>query len=744
MKNINITSCLLIFILLYLPVNKLPGQEHRMFTLEEIFLDQRFTSGPDGISDWMPDGNHIINVNPANDRIFITDVNSAVADTVVRLRDISGLVRPNARIGRHFLSDDGKMILFEVTERSVNKLNIRYFIKGIESEGYSEMVDGIAGKRLLNPAFSPDNMYISYIIESDIYIYDLRKGKSERLTTDGSRHIINGNSTVSFASVMTTPGYKWSPDSREIAFIRFDTEKVGVFKMINNTDSIYPRIIEFQHVKPGENLPGIRLIVKNIDDGSEEVICEGPSEAFCYVTWYGWIGKNELLVKQLNRNQNRLNIVRANVTTGNSRIIWSDSDDAFLMPFEMFFTAGGRSFLALSEKEGWRRLYLIDTETGEERCITKGDYDVESIEGIDKENRLVYFIASPDNAIYRYLWRVSLNNDSDPVNISPGKKGVHTYDIAPNGKYAYHSYSTMDTPPVTTLENLRNQKVLRVMQDNHRLRELLSEKLISKTEFIKIDIGNNITLDAWMIKPPDFNPSKKYPLITHVYSMPGNAVVRDRWLQNNYLWYQLLAQRGFIVMNIDSRGTPSLYGRDWRKVIYLKHGILPSDEQALAVKKIIRDYPCVDSSRIGIYGWSGGGLVSLLQILRYPDIYKVAIPGAYITDHRMYHAGFTERFLGLPQDNPEAYDLTAAVNYAGGLKGDLLLIHGTGDDNVHYQNTELLINKLVDEGKRFFVIPYPNISHDVKRDQDTYYHLFDTYLWFFTTRLAGTSERMND
>jgi dipeptidyl-peptidase-4 len=735
---------MVIIMLLYLPVYILSGQESHLFTLEEIFLDQRFAPGSDGISAWMPDGNGIIKVNPGNDRIYVMNVTSGIADTLVNLKEISERVRPNARLGRYFLSEDGKMILFEVTERSGNKSSLRYFFKNMEPGRYSEMVVDIAGKRLLNPAFSPDKKYISYICESDIYIFDIRKGKSERLTTAGSNHIINGNSTIRFDPVINMPGYKWSPDSRKIAFIRFDTEKVGVFKMINNTDSLYPRIIEFQHVKPGETLPVVRLVVKNIDDGSEVILCEGPSGTFSYVTWFGWVAKNELLVKQLNRNQNNLNIVRMNVITGDNRIIWSDRDDAFLMPFDMVFTAEGRSFLTLSEKGGWRRLYAVDTQTGEERCLTGGDYDIESIEGIDKDNQLVYFIASPDNAIYRYLYRVSLNSWNDTVRISPGQKGVHTYDVAPNGKYAFHSYSAMDTPPVTTLEKLQNQQVVTVLQDNHRLKELLSEKLISKTEFIKIDIGNNIALDAWMIKPPDFDPSKKYPLITYVYSMPASAIVRDAWLQNNYLWFQLLAQKGFIVMNIDSRGTPSLYGRDWRKVIYLKHGILPSDEQALAVKKIIRDYPFVDSSRIGIYGWSGGGLVSLLQILRYPDIYKVAIPGAYISNHLMYQAGFTERFLGLPQDNPEAYDLTAAVNYVGGLKGDLLLIHGTGDDNVHYQNTELLINKLVDERKRFFVIPYPNISHEVKRDPATYYHLFDTYLWFFTTRLAGTTERMND
>lgn len=730
--------------LLLMPLTGIYGQVDLSFTLEEIFLDQSFTLGAAGQPDWMPDGKSYVNLNRSKEILYVKKVTDGDSVTIADLRDIGELTGTGARINRYFISDDGSMVLYETTARTGNKPAVRYFYKKIGSGKYSEMITGLDGKRVTNPGFSPDNRYVSYIYQSDIYIYDTKKGESERLTTDGSQHIINGNAAHRFASVLNRPGYQWSPDSRRIAFIRFDTKGVGVFKMINNTDSLYPKIVEFEHVKPGEPLPEVKLLVKNVIDKSETVLWEGDAERFSYVTWYRWLTKNELLVNMLNRNQNNLNIVKMNIATGEDKVIWHDRDEAFLMPFDIYFTAGNKSFLTLSEKESWRHLYLVDTRTGEEKPVTMGDFDVESIEGIDIDNQYVYFIASPETAIYRYLYRVSLRDGTDPVRVSPADKGVHTYHIAPGGRYAFHSYSTMDTPPVATLEDLLNQKVLTVLQDNRQLKNQLSQKQISKTEFIKVDLGNNIKLDAWMIKPPDFDPSKRYPLITHVYSMPGNAVVRDRWLHNNYLWYQLLAQRGFVVMNIDSRGTPSLYGREWRKSIYLRHGILPSDEQAQAVKKIISEYPFIDGERVGIYGWSGGGLVSLLQILRYPDVYKAAIPGAYITNHRYYHAGFTERFLGLPQDNPEAYELTAALNYAGGLKGDLLLIHGTGDDNVHYQNTELLIKRLVEEKKRFYVIPYPNITHDVKKDAATYFHLFKTYLEFFTDRLMNSPERMNE
>ncbi len=743
MKIYNILSSLLIIQLLNLPGNRLYGQGQDKLTLEEIFLEQKFETEHTGVSNWMPDGNSYIKAGPSKDMIYITNARSNIADTVVKLDDIIVQNDNNSRIGAFYVSDDGKMTLIEVIKHTKENISYRYFFKRLGTDNYVEMIAEGIDKRLMNPSFSPDNNLISFIYKSNIYVYDISTGESDSLTNSGSKHIINGNSGERFASILNTIGYKWSPDSKKIAFIRFNTNKIGVFRMINNTNSIYPEVVEFQHAKPGTALPEIKLIVSNIDDKSEVVIYEGPTKDFSYIRWFGWIERDELIVKRLNREQNHLSITKVNIYTGLEETIWTDRDKAFLMPFNMFFTKEKLSFLALSEKDSWRHLYVVDTNTGNEVCITNGDYDVEKIAGIDPEKDIVYFIASPENAIYRYLYKVSLLDGEDPVRISPDQKGVHTYNISPGGRYAFHGFSSMNTPPVTTFVDLYDHTVLSVLQNNQKLKDKLSGKLLSRSQFIKIDIGDSILLDAWWIKPPDFDPTKKYPLITHVYSMPANAVVQDRWMHNNYLWYQLMAQKGFIVMNIDSRGTPSLYGRDWRKCIYLKHGILPSDDHALAVKKLISDYSFIDSTRIGICGWSGGGLLSLLQIFRYPELYKVAIPGAYISNHRFYSAGFTERFLGSPQNNPEAYELTAAINYADGLKGDLLLIHGTGDDNVHYQNTEALINKLVDEKKRFFVIPYPNRSHNIKNDRETYFHLYDMYTWFFANHLGTGTNKMN-
>jgi dipeptidyl-peptidase-4 len=291
--------------------------------------------------------------------------------------------------------------------------------------------------------------------------------------------------------------------------------------------------------------------------------------------------------------------------------------------------------------------------------------------------------------------------------------------------------------------SLPDHRPARAVQDNAALRGKLAKIGRKPYEFLKVDIGSGVKLDAFCVKPPDFDPSRKYPVVFQVYSMPAEQRVVDNWGGDTYLFSLLLAQRGFIVMGIDGRGTPSLYGRAWRKIIYKKHGLVPCDDIAAATRVLTAQRLYMDATRVGVYGWSGGGLMSLLLILRHPDLFQAAVPGAYISNHRFYRAGFTERYLGLPQENPEAYEETAALNYASNLKGHLLLLHGTGDDNVHYQNTEALINKLIAAGKRFAVVPYPNRSHGMTEGENTKYHQYDTTLWFFSEHLlpSGAPEK---
>ncbi len=678
--------------------------------------------------------------------VLVDPETNEIQNLIVPEEIVSVLGSSDFRVTHYCLSQDGSLLLIRLGYTAEGEKKSGYWIKDFADNKIVAAKLIPSEVPVLNPAFSPDNRKLAFVSGRDIWVYDIKKGKLTRATFSSDQQIINGDCNEwQFTSVLNTRGFKWSPDSRRIAFISFDVSGVKEFKMINYTDFLYPEIISFQHVKPGEKIPVTRIGIVNCD-GSDPIWTDTKHlTGDRYITWFGWNEfSGDLYIQYLNRKQNELAIVSESDHGGKDNLVWHDSDPTFLLPFDLTWVNNNRSFIAVSERDGWRHLYKVDLAGANIKCITPGDYDIESISGYDAQNDILYFNGSINSAIHRYLYAISTDGAGVLRRITPeGLVGVNSYIVSPCSRWAFHVFSAMNNPPVTTLVSLPSHNTIKVLEDNSELRSKLAGVKISDPEFIKIDIGEGVVLDSWLIKPGDFDPSMKYPVIFNVYSMPAGQFVQDKWMNNNYLWYQYMAQHGFVIMNIDSRGTPSLYGREWRKIIYKKHGILPSDDHARAVKEIIKKYSFIDSDRVGIFGWSGGGLMSLLQILRYPDLYNVAIPGAYLSDHRLYEAGFTERFLGLPSENSEAYDLTSALTYVGQLKGDLLLVHGTGDDNVHYQSTEMLINKLVKEKKRFFVIPYPNINHNVETDSLTWYHLYDMYSWFFSTQLSKDGKRMN-
>lgn len=580
---------------------------------------------------------------------------------------------------------------------------------------------------------SPDKKKIAFCKGSNIFVKDIGTDNVVQLTTDGSKEITNGAPAWQLTSLLSVRGIKWSPDSKHIAFTKFNSKGVKELMLINNTDSLYPFIKSQPFVKPGETIPSTTVGIINVETKNINIAdLPGDSRAN-YITYFDWKpnASAQLMVQQLNRKQNNAKFFSVNPDS-KSNLVYEDKDEAFLTASDIYWLDNGKNFLWTSEKSGWRHIYKVSADGKQETDLIKKPFDIEEIVGINHKKNLVYFIASPETSIYRYLYAVKMDGSGQPYKVTPNAfVGVNKYQLSADGEYAYHNYSTINTPPAVSLVSLPDHKVVKEIGNNKRLKAELVKVDAQPAKFMKIDIGNGVKLDAWQILPPNFDAKKKYPLIFHVYSMPGNQVAKDNWLSNNYMWYQMMAQKGYIVMNIDGRGTPALYGRAWRKVIYGRHGILPSDDLAKATKKLIADYSYIDKDNIGIFGWSGGGMISLLQILRYPDIYKVAIPGAFLSSSRFYNAAFTERFLGLPQENALAYDTTAALSYVKNLKGKLLLMHGTGDDNVNYQSTEVLINKLIEAGKTFYVVPYPNRSHGLKEG----YHQFKTYTTFFDENL---------
>ena len=368
--------------------------------------------------------------------------------------------------------------------------------------------------------------------------------------------------------------------------------------------------------------------------------------------------------------------------------------------------------------------------------MTPGDYDVISLDGVDDKGGRIYYSASPRNATQRYLFRTRLDGKGRMERISPAtEEGSHSYDISPSAEWAFHTYSRFGLPSRTELVRLPGHDSVRVVSANAELAAKLDALERGKAEFLRVGIGDGVELDAWQILPPRFDPSKKYPLLFYVYGEPASQTVLDRWGGSTYLWHLLLSQRGYIIASLDNRGTPAPRGRAWRKSIFRQVGILASADQASAVRAAVKDWPGVDPERIGVWGWSGGGTMTLNALLRYPDLYRAGIAIAFVSDQRYYDSIYQERYMGLPKDNESGYRDGSPITFAKNLKGRLLLIHGTGDDNVHYQNCEALVNQLVRFNKPFAMLSYPNRSHGICEGENTTLHLYGTMLRFLEENL---------
>ena len=397
---------------------------------------------------------------------------------------------------------------------------------------------------------------------------------------------------------------------------------------------------------------------------------------------------------------------------------------------------GGKSLLWLSERDGWNHAYAVGRDGGAPKLLTPGDYDVLNVAAVDEKAGWLYVTASPADATKRFLYRARMDGKGKPELVGPaGQSGVHRFDISPTARWAFHSYSRLDEPPVTELVRLPKGEVVRPLAANKDLRAKVDGLSRKRAEYFKLPIGGGVEVDGWRILPPDFDPGKKYPLIVYVYGEPAGQTVQDGWGGSGYLWHLMLAQKGYIVASFDNHGTPAPRGRAWRKSIYRQIGILASADQAAAVRAALAAWPFVDPERVGVWGWSGGGSMTLNAMFRYPELYKAGISVASVPDQRLYDTIYQERYMGLPAGNPDGYKNGSPITFAKDLKGQLLVVHGTGDDNVHYQGFELLVDALVAANRQFSMMAYPNRSHGIYEGQGTTLHLYTMFTRFFEENL---------
>ena len=723
------------------------ASDKRILTLDRIFSSSEFRSETFGPARWLDGGSAYttLEASPTNQeaRDIIRYETASGARSV--LISAASLIPRGASaplvIDDYAWSNDGRKLLVFTNTKQVWRQNTRgdYWVFDIAAKKLSQVGKNAGASTLMFAKFSPDGTRVGYVRENNLYVEELATGRVTQLTRDGSKRIINGTFDWVYEEELDLrDGWRWSPDGRSIAYWQLDTEGVPDYYLINNTDSLYPKIITIQYPVAGETNSAGRVGVVSAAGGITRWLQVPGDPRNNYIARMNWAGNSdEIILLQLNRRQNALNVSLGSARTGQVRTILNEKDDAWvdIDVDDIPWLSDGRRFLWLSERDGWRHVYVATRTGGDPVLITRGSFDVISIEGVDEKAGWLYYIASPDNATQRYLYRTKLSGNGEMERVSPAAQaGSHSYSVAPNTSWAFHTYSSISSPPVVELVRLPDHQVVRTLAANSATIARVKELEVTAPEFIKADIGGGVTLDGWIIKPPHFDSSKRYPVLIYVYGEPASQTVVDRWSSTRYLWHQMLAQHGYLVMSFDNRGTPAPKGRAWRKVVYRKIGVLAAQEQAAAAR-VVRSWTFVDPKRIAIWGWSGGGSMTLNQMFRYPDIYQLGMSVAPVTDQHFYDTIYQERYMGLPQDNEADYRAGSPVTHAAGLAGKLLIVHGSGDDNVHYKGTEVLVNALIANKKQFTMMEYPNRRHDISQGQGTTRHLFELLTNYLETNL---------
>jgi dipeptidyl-peptidase-4 len=470
-------------------------------------------------------------------------------------------------------------------------------------------------------------------------------------------------------------------------------------------------------------------------DGGEPVWLQVPGDPRNnYIARLEWAASSsEVVLEHMNRAQNTIDVMLGDAGTGKTRTVLTERDSAWVdVVDDLRWLDGGKQFTWISERDGWRHLYVVSRDGRRTRLVTPGNFDLHNpasafgepfVVGVDSAAGWAYYTASPDNATQLFLFRTRLDGKGKQERVTPkDQPGYHLYDISPDGRWAFHSYSRLGTPAVVEVVRLPSHQRVRTLVSNQRLRDAVARLRRGSAEFTRVDAGTGLKLDGWIMKPPGFDSTKRYPVLFHVYGEPAGQTALDQW-SGDYLWNLMLTQHGYVVATVDNRGTPSPRGRAFRKAIYKKIGLVNSADQAAAARTV-RTWPWVDSTRIGVWGWSGGGSTTLNLMFRYPELYQTGMSVAPVPDERLYDTIYQERYMGLPQENEAAYHDGSPLFFADRLRGNLLLVHGSGDDNVHFQGSERLINALVAANRPFTLMVYPNRSHCICEREGTTLHLF--------------------
>jgi dipeptidyl-peptidase-4 len=680
-------------------------------TVEAIFNGEFTAKGMDELQSMKNTNQYtVLNSDEDSASMQIDLYDFATLKKVATLIDTKNQYKLLGGIDSYTFSSDEKKILIANNTNQIyrHSFTADYFIFDVVTKELTKILEQVQ-----EPTFSPDGKKIGYVKENNLYIFDIASNTNSQITTDGKKNaIINGITDWVYEEEFAfVRAFDWSKDSKKLAYIRFDESQVAEFSMSIFGKNLYPKIETFKYPKAGEKNSIVSLHLYNVDTKATKKVDLSQYNDF-YIPRIEWTNDaNVLSAKILNRHQDNLDLLLVDGTTASTKVVLNEKDKAYIdfVDEDNLTFLKDNSFIWTSEKDGFNHIYLYD-KTGKLRNqVTKGNWDVTKYYGFDEKTNTVFYQSVENGSINRDIYRISFDG-KNKVRLS-SNVGVNEATFSPNFQYFINTFSSATQPTTYTLNESKTGKQIQVIENNEELVTELKEYNLPQKEFFVLKTEKGIELNAWIMKPKDFDPNKKYPVFMHQYSGPGYQEVKNEWSDADNYWFMMLTQQGYIVACVDSRGT-GYKGADFKKVTYMQLGKYEVEDQIDAAK-VIGNYPYVDKSRIGIWGWSYGGFMSSNCILKGNDVFKMAIAVAPVTNWRFYDNVYTERYMRTPQENPKGYDDNSPINFVDKLKGKFLLIHGSGDDNVHVQNSMQMMEALIQANKQFDSQIYPDKNHGI-------------------------------
>ncbi len=702
-----------LFCFLILLVPALVFAQKKQITISDLY--QKYTFYAERVPGFssMNDGRFYTEISQEGDLVKKSFKTGKTTDTLVEAKELVSSSGKRIRLNDYTFSQDEHKLLIKTEKVPIYRRSYTTipYVFNLKTKQLVQLTES----PVLHPTFSPDGKKVAYVRANNLYYKNLSTGKEIQITFDGKKnHIINGSCDWVYEEEFSfTKAFEWSPNGDRIAYYRFDESEVPLYTLTFYTDtSNYPTLYTYKYPKAGEPNSVVTIHVYDLSNKETQSMDIGE-KTDQYIPRIKWTQDNQTLcIYRLNRLQNKLELLLNNTHTGDSRIIYTDTAKWYISESlfdDLFFLKDSKHFIIVNESDGWQHAYLYNLEGEKLAKLTKGEWSIDEVAGIDQKNKLFYFTAAYPNPMSRQLFAVRF--DGSRLKQITDKPGWHDITFNADNTFYLDQYSALNTPPVYSIHD-EDGRMIRELEDNSALKERMAAYALSKGVFLKIPNSSGVNLNAMMLYPPDFDSTKTYPVLFMNYGGPGSQTVVNRWGGFNF-WQQMLAEKGYIIISVDNTGTGYRGVAFKKKKTYLNLGWHELQDQIDAAQWLIDHYSYVDPSRIGHWGWSFGGLMSCLAITVGSDVFRTAVAVAPVTNWRYYDNIYTERFMRTPQENPEGYKKTSPITYASRLDGAFLLIHGTADDNVHFQNSMMFSEALVQADKQFQQAYYPNKNHSI-------------------------------